>query len=108
MAIAKTTPLLEVLNQRWQDVIQHIPDVTTDKPAARPIFHVDGLKAARQAALLHAEANNSDPFAGRRAYHYIRQGYWSASEVRADALRETQARRSAGATFPTVKLEGSL
>ena len=95
------SPLLALLEQRWKEVIQHIPDPTPERPSPRPTYEKRIVDAGVRA---HAEANNSDPFAAARIKHYIRQGYVLPSEARDDGLRQTQARRSAGATFPTVNL----
>ncbi len=99
MKTNETPALLALLEQRWRDFIHGIPDPTPDRPAPRPYYEQRIVDAAVR---VHAEANNSDPFAAARIKHYIRQGYALPSEVRDDGLRQTQARRSAGATFPTV------
>lgn len=44
------------------------------------------------AARLHAEANRTDPFAGRRMLMYLQRGIDSANEVAAEALRKINAR----------------
>lgn len=100
MATTKTTPLLELLAQRWQEFVSALPDPAEHTPVKRPTFSPAGLAAAREAARLHAEAHNSDPFAYGRALRRIRSGEWLTSDVRADALSRTAARKGEGVTFP--------
>lgn len=100
----KVSPLLELLDQRWNEVIRDIPDPTADEPAHRPVFAPDFQRQLRTIAQSHGEANNSDPFAAGRAMHYMRQGYYLPSEVRDDARKATSQRRAQGVTFPSVKL----
>lgn len=104
MARSLSTPLLELLNYRWErdPCIKEMPDPTWDRPFKRPKIE-DNF--ARRTAKLAAEADNSDPFAGARAFHHIKTGIANVNEVRDDALRLTQARRAQGATFPTVELK---
>lgn len=90
------SPLLELLEQRWRDVIQHIHDPSSEHPAARP--WVPARSALEDniliAARWRASSDNSDPFAYGRAVRYMRQGYELPSDVYADALRVTRARQS--------------
>lgn len=97
-----STPLVDLLDQRWKDMIQKLPDVTAERPFKRPVYFDAAIPMASVRA--HAEANNSDPYAGRRARLYVRQGYWLASDTLQDAHALTAARRGQGVTFPTVRL----
>lgn len=99
----EAAPLLELLDQRWRDTIQHMPDPTPERPAKRPDYQLP-LETLKGYARDHAEANNSDPFAARTALHYMHRGYWLASDVREDARSRTSARRAQGVTFPAVKV----
>ncbi|MGD9881233.1 MAG: hypothetical protein AB7F22_07700 [Reyranella sp.] len=98
----RTSPLLELLDQRWNDIIKDIPDPTRDRPARRPFYPTQA--PLYEAARLHGEADANDPFAAARALHYMRQGYWLPSDVKADALRRTSTRRAEGVTFPAVQV----
>lgn len=104
MKTQTASPLLDLLDQRWNDFIKGIPDPTQNEPAHRPAFGGEFKLGLRRIAHAHGEANNSDPFAASRAYHYMRQGYMLPSEVRDDAHAATSKRRSEGVTFPSVKL----
>jgi hypothetical protein len=99
-AVSKTTPLLELINQRWQEFIKDIPDPTLHAPAARPVFALGTDWQLREAARLYAQSDHSDPFAYGRAMRYMRQGYWLPSEVRTDARARIQARVAAGINIP--------
>ena len=102
----KHPPLLELLNQRWGEVINGIPDPTLHDPSPRPDFSgVVKVKSLREIAQLHAQADNSDPFAYGRAMRYMRQGYALPSEVRSDAIARVHARAVAGITIPISKGE---
>lgn len=104
MKTQSASPLLELIEQRWREFVSGLPDPTADKPFKRPAGGGDWKSGLMQRARAHAESDHSDPFSGRRALHYMKQGYWLPSEVHEDARRSTQARRAAGATFPTVKV----
>lgn len=83
----QATPLLELLQSRWDDFVKGLPD----RPV-RPILHMPDV---REAARLWAKANPSDPFAYQRMITNITHGYSSVSEVRADASRILQAQHAA-------------
>lgn len=97
-------PLLDLLDQRWQEFIKDIPDPSQHAPVRRPIYAPAFQSELRKVAHEHGEAHNSDPFAAGRALHYMRQGFWSPAEVRKDAHQSTQARRAQGVTFPAVRI----
>lgn len=52
-------------------------------------------RAMDDAARLHADLHNSDPFALARITHYMAQGFELVSDVAADARRGLQVRESA-------------
>jgi hypothetical protein len=95
-----TSPLLEVLEYRWKNFIQGIPDPTWDKPISRPRFKPHEEAVLRAAARDHASADSADPFAYGRAMRRMRSGEWLPSEVRDDALKLTRARGSSGVVIP--------
>lgn len=97
-------PLLDLLDQRWNEYIKDMPDPTQQAPAKRPVYAPEFKTELRKVAHEHGEAHNSDPFAAGRALRYMQQGYWSPSEVRKDAADATKTRRSQGVTFPSVRL----
>lgn len=103
MAIAKSTPLLALLDQRWNETIKHIPDPSDVRPTPRPVYDANGKRLADMAARSHAQANHADPFAYGRARHYMRQGYWLQSDVAHDAAGITASRRNQGISFPIAK-----
>jgi hypothetical protein len=78
----KSAPLLELLNQRWDEFLSKAPDPTPERPFKRPVYD---RNVVVRAARLHADAHRSDPFAGARITHYLKQGYVSPSEVEHDA-----------------------
>lgn len=79
----KIPPLIDLLNQRWDDFLSKVPDPTPDRPFKRPVY---GDKApVTRAIRLYADAHRSDPFAGARIAHYLKQGYVLLSEVEHDA-----------------------
>jgi hypothetical protein len=102
MARTITTSLLELLQQRWIEFVQGLPDPTWDRKVKRPDIDKD---RAREAARLHAQAHHADPFAYGRALRYIEQGFWLISEVRTDALRVVQQRKAEGVVFPIVTIQ---
>jgi len=80
---SNSTPLLELLQTRWETEVKHI--VKHKLPIyARSDVH--------DAAKLHAQANDSDPFAYARAAHYLRRGLALPSEVASDARARLAAR----------------
>ena len=95
----KHPPLLELLQQRWKEIIDKIPDPTLFNPSPRPDYSkkVDIL---HQAAQLHAQSDNSDPYAYGRAMRRMRSGEWLPSEVRSDAIARVHARKVAGISIP--------
>lgn len=103
MAPTKSTPLLALLDQRWNEFIKDIPQPTEHRPSPRPHFSVDGRRLIDMAARAHAQANHTDPFAFGRARRYMQQGYWLPSEVSKDAVGVTQSRRNQGISFPFAK-----
>lgn len=100
MAHSKTTPLLELLDQRWRDFVKDMPDPTIHVPAKRPDYGASAYDLIRSAARLHAEANNSDPFAYGRMVKHIQQGFVSIGEARSDAMSRIAIRKGEGVTFP--------
>lgn len=101
MVQSKSTPLLDLLAQRWVDLkLDHVPDPTHHDPAPRPVFTPEGERKVREAAELHAQANASDPFAYGRALRQMKAGHMLPSEVRSDAMSRIAARKAEGVTFP--------
>jgi hypothetical protein len=99
--VSKSTPLLELLEQRWREFIKDIPDPTLHEPAKRPHFAADAdEKLLRPAARQYAQADNSDPNAFGRAMRRMRSGEWLPSEVRTDAIARIHARVVQGITIP--------
>lgn len=98
----ESAPLLELLNQRWDEIISGLPDQTPDKPFKRPAFNEREKEANTTAAREHAQAHNSDPFAFTRMRHYIRQGYALASDVQHDARALLGSRRAQGIVIPVA------
>lgn len=96
----KSTPLLELLNFRWEQEVKYIPDPTWNEPFKRPHFTPAEQDRLRQAARLHAQANNSDPFAYGRIVRAMRHGYATISEVRDEALKQIGARTANGIVIP--------
>lgn len=97
------SPLLDLLDQRWNELLKDVPDPTGEKPFKRPVFDPGrGAALIDGAARHHAEAWASDPFAWGRTRHYMRQGYETPSEVEKDAHGILIARKRGGATFAAV------
>lgn len=96
------TPLMELLNQRWDEFLKDAPDPSFEKPFRRPVFAPEGLRAIDRAARHHAEANASDPFAWGRVRHYMRQGFLSPADVDKEAHGALVARKRDGVTFAAV------
>jgi hypothetical protein len=76
-AQTKESELLKLLERR-QDMLFREQKGWSDEKAS--------------AVALHAQAHNSDPFAGQRMALYLRQGYDVASEVAGAARRLLSAR----------------
>ena len=97
----KTTGLLELLDSRWKNEIEKLPDVSFHRPFKRPVFDEQAAKLALpRVARLHAQAHHTDPFAYARIIHDMRQGFVTQSEVEQDARNLLGARRAAGIVFP--------
>jgi len=101
-AISKTTPLLELLEYRWKSEVQHIADPTLFKPSPRPKFTPAEEMRLRETAALHAQSDNSDPFAYGRAMRRMRSGEWLQSEARSDAIGRVHARVATGINIVSV------
>lgn len=98
----ESAPLLELLNQRWDEIISGLPDPSPDKPFKRPVFRGYEKEAIVAIAREHAQAHNSDPFAFARMRHYIRQGYALPSDVQHDARALLGSRRAHGIVIPVA------
>ena len=105
-SVSKTTPLLELLEQRWKSEVQHIPDPTLFNPSPRPRFTPAEEMRLKETATLHAQSDHSDPFAYGRAMRRMRSGEWLQSEVRSDAIARVHARVVAGISIPSVGEHG--
>lgn len=107
MAKQEASPLLSLLDQRWQDEIKDIPDPTPEKPARRPYFGADGLALVRRTSREYAEAHSADPFAFFRCRNYIARGYWAIPDVQREVRGLIASRKSQGITFPIISLENA-
>lgn len=99
------SPLLSLLDQRWNDDIKNIPDWTPEKPFPRPVFHADGLALVNRTSREYAEAHNADPFAYSRCRHYLRRGLWSVADVQHETRGLIASRKAQGISFPIHKQE---
>lgn len=96
------SPLLELLEERWDDFISGIPDPTYHEPVKRPQYE---KRLIREAAILHAQAENSDPFAYGRAVRKMHSGEWRPDEVRKDAIKVIHSRVAHGVIIPYASEE---
>jgi hypothetical protein len=75
---SKSTPLLELLNERWKEFIKDAPDTFK-----RPVYSDKDVIA--RALVSIGRRQNSDPFALGRAALHIRQGFINPFEAIKDA-----------------------
>lgn len=90
----EVSPLLRLLNSRWETEVKFLPDVYS--PSVEQARYPSKLSfdlAVEEAATVYAEWENSDPFAGPRMLMHLHRGLDAADKVFAEALKRVQNRR---------------
>jgi len=82
----KKSPLLELLNER--KVWSYAPY------PGDPVWNERDKARQREAVLLHAQVNPSDPYAAARMRLHLCKGFEDVSEVTKDAQRILRARQN--------------